>query len=98
MSILQDEWVENTREAIDKLSTHVDKGSMEKLLQVYTLETDIDIKEDLRNEIESIIGVYEPQLLLSERPVIVAPSQDDVSGDIEIGTVFQGDIPVGFLK
>jgi len=95
---LQDEWVENTRETIEKLSTYVNKDSMEKMLQVYTLESDIDLKEDLRSEIESILGIYEPQLWQSDRPVIVAPSQDDVAGDIEIGTIFQGDISVGFFK
>jgi len=95
---MQDEWVENTRETIEKLSTYVNKYSMEKMLQVYTLESDIDLKEDLRSEIESILGVYEPQLWLADRPVIVAPSQNDITGDVEVGTIFQGDIPVGIFK
>jgi len=98
VSQLQDEWVENTREVIGRLSTYVDKESMGKLVWLYTLESNPELKEELRNEIESVLGVYEPRLWESERPVIVAPSEDEVAGDIEIGTVFQGDIPVGNFK
>jgi len=95
---LQDEWIENAREVIGKLSTYLNKDSMEKLVQLYALESNSELKEELRNEIESILGVYEPELWWSDRPVIAAPSQDDVDGDIEIGTIFQGDIPVGNFK
>jgi hypothetical protein len=95
---LLDDWVENNRELIGKLSTYLNKDSMEKLIQLYTLESSPELKEVLKNEIESVLGVYELRLWQSERPVIVAPSQDEIDGDIEIGTVFQGDIPVGNFK
>jgi len=95
---LQDEWVETTRDLIGKLCTHVNKDSMEKLLQLHAIEDDPTLKEETRAEIESILGLYEPELWWSDRPVIAAPSQDEVDGDIEIGTIFQGDIPVGNFK
>jgi hypothetical protein len=89
-----DEWNENRREIIGKLSMFVDKDSMEKLVWLSNLESNLEQKWELRNDVDAILGVYEPWLWQSERPVIVAPSQDKVDGDIEIGVVSQGDYPV----
>lgn len=95
---MQDEWVETARDLIGKLSCYIHKDSLEKLVQLCTLEDNPQQKEEMKTEVESILGIYESKIWESERPVIPAPSQDDVNGDIEIGTVFQGDIPVGIFK
>ena len=95
---MQDEWVETTRDTAGKLGCYVNKDSIDRLLQLYAIEDDPQQKEKMKAEIESILGIYESELWLSERPVIAAPSQDDVDGDIEIGTIFQGDTPAGDFK
>ncbi len=89
------DWVEETKERVGKLGCYVNQDAMMGLLQNYIVENDPALKNDLRTEIDSILNIYEPRLWSSDRPVIEAPQQHDVNGDIQIGTIYQGDVPSG---
>jgi DNA helicase HerA-like ATPase len=62
---------------------------MEKMLWSYCFD-DVDGKDELRQDVESILGAYSPNLLFSKRPVLAPPDLDGLQG-IRIGRVVVGD-------
>lgn len=82
-------WVDETRELISRMNSQVDQEAFDRLLGLYLIEDDPREKSKLRYEIESILGVFAPQLLFSKKPVTSCPS--DSEGQIVLGNVMQGD-------
>lgn len=90
--IALDEWIDEVRDTAAKLSQYVDPKMIDKLLQVYFVSGHKE-KQRLRNDVETILGAHMPKLMQSQRTVMPAPT--DLEGEIEIGTIMQGDSPVG---
>jgi len=90
-----DEWIEETRDTAAKLSQYVDPKQIDKLLEIYMISGRKERKR-LRNDVESILGAHMPKLMQSQRTVMPAPS--DLKGELEIGTIVQGDLAVGKFK
>jgi len=82
-------WVDETKELISRMNSQVDQEAFERLLGLYLIEDDPREKSKLRNDIESILGVFAPQLLFSKKPVTSSPP--DSEGQIVLGNVMQGD-------
>jgi hypothetical protein len=82
-------WIDETRELISRINSHVDQETFERLLGLYLIEDDPREKSRLRSEIEAVLGVFAPQLLFSKKPVLYSPSDSD--GQIVLGNVMQGD-------
>jgi hypothetical protein len=82
-------WVDETRDLISRMNSQIDQEAFERLLGLYLIEDDPNQKSELRNEIESILGIFAPQLLFSKKPVLSSPS--DTEGRIVLGNVMQGD-------
>jgi DNA helicase HerA-like ATPase len=82
-------WVDETKEMVSRLNSHLDQDTFEKLFAIYLMEDDSSEKSLIRNNIESILGVYAPQLLFSKKPTLQAPV--DSGGQILIGNIMQGD-------
>jgi len=103
---MYDEWVEDTKRLIDRLSPCLNVESMTQLLNVYLLEDDPRRRWEVRNEIEAVLGAYKPRVLNSERPVFPAPPADKMVGGIRLGRTVVGDygfgpdfrIPLGLLS
>jgi len=85
------EWIENTKDVIGKLNCYLNQKTMEKLLKLYVTEEDPEQKEKIREEIESILGIYSPQLYFSKKPMLESPQLEKCSGEIALGTIMQGD-------
>jgi len=83
------EWIREVRENAGKLASHIDKDAMDRLLLIYTLES--DNKEEIKQEIDSLIDTFSDELLLSNKPVLEYPSRIEAEGEIEIGRIMQGD-------
>jgi hypothetical protein len=82
--------MEKTRQTIEKLNCYLDQKSMEKLLGLYAVEDDPDQKQEIKTDIETILGSYAPHLLFTEKPLLQSPQLDECSGEIVLGTVMQG--------
>ncbi len=90
-----DEWIDETRDTAAKLSQHVDPKQIDKLLEIYMISGHEE-KKRLRNDVESILGAHMPKLIQSQRTVMPTPT--DLEGELEIGTIVQGDVNVGKFK
>jgi len=90
----QMEWVETTRERINRLAGQLNKDVLNMML--YDCITQDDSKQSYKqmDELESLLATYEPRLWESSRPVIPAPSQQDLEGELKLGMVYQGDVPM----
>jgi hypothetical protein len=88
-----DEWVEETKETIDKLSQHVNAESLNMLLNLYVLTENEDDKESIRQDVETILGPGLQLLLNSESSFLPVPP--GFNGEIVFGKVAQGDKRVG---
>ncbi len=86
-----DEWIEETRDTAAKLSQYIDPKTIDKLLEIYMISGHKE-RERLRNDIESILGAHMPRLIQSQRTVLPAPTE--LKGELEIGTIVQGDLNV----
>jgi hypothetical protein len=93
--LTQDEWLEETKLLIDQLSTCLNAESMMQLLNVYLLEEDAREKQELRLEIQTLLGIYKPRLLNSTRSVFPAPPEDKMTGGIRLGQIVVGDYGFG---
>lgn len=91
------EWADEIKR-LAKRTGSLGENALQGLLNLYFISDDVREKQDIREDIESLVGVGLPKLLCSERPVLVAPSQEDVGGSITIGTIMQGDRAVGEFK
>jgi len=87
-------WTEETRERIDKLAGHLNKNMLQLMLYDCVTEDDPKLSVERRDELESLLGTYEPMLWESSRPVIAAPEQQDLEGELMLGKVYQGDMAV----
>jgi len=83
------EWVEEIREIAGKLSPHIDRDFIDRLLLLYTLEN--DDREKIREEIDSLVSTFSNELLLSEKPILELPSKSESIGEIKLGRVCQGE-------
>jgi hypothetical protein len=86
------EWMERTRHTIEKLNCYLDQRSIERLLGLYALEDDPNQKQEIKTDIETIIGSYAPQLLFTDKPLLKSPQLDECSGELAFGTIMQGDM------
>lgn len=82
-------WVDETREFLSRLNSHLDMEIFENYFSIYLMEEDPEEKERVRNDIESILGIYAPKLLFSKKPVLKAPPESP--GQITLGNVMQGE-------
>lgn len=82
-------WVDETRDLISRMNSQLDQQAFDRLLGLYLIEDDPKEKSKLRNDIESVVGMFAPQLLFSKKPVTTSPS--DSEGQIILGNVMQGD-------
>jgi hypothetical protein len=87
-----DEWVEETKETIDKLSQHVNYQSLKMLLDLYVITDDED-RENIRHDIETILGPGLQLLLENESQYFPVPPA--FNGEVVFGTVVQGNKQVG---
>ncbi len=85
---MYDEWVEDTLLRFNRLS-HLIHPNAKQLLIAYSLEEDHNKKEELRDEIESMLGAYETRFLTHQRHVFASPT--NVTGELILGTVVVGD-------
>lgn len=88
------EWAEATRERIDRLAGHLNGDMLRMMLYDSITEDDPRMAGESRDELESLLGAYEPRLWDSQRPVITAPKQKDLEGELRLGRVYQGDVPM----
>lgn len=82
-------WVDETKEMVSRLNSHIDQETFEKLFALYLMEDDAGEKAIIRNNIESVLGIYAPQLLFSKKPTLQAPVE--FGGQVVIGNVMQGE-------
>jgi len=71
--------------------------ALQGLLSLYFNSEDRE-KEEIKEDVEFFIDYGLPSLLFSKRPVLVAPSPQDIDGSIVIGKIMQGDKEVGEFK
>ena len=88
-----DEWVEETKETIDKLSQHVNSESLKTLLDLYVITDSEEDKHSIRQDIETILGPGLQLLLNSESSFLPVPPE--FNGEIVLGTVIQGNKRIG---
>jgi hypothetical protein len=88
-----DEWVEETKETIEKLSQHVNAESLKTLLNLYVITDNDGEKQSIRQDIETILGPGLQLLLENESPYFPVPPA--FNGEIVFGTVVQGNKRVG---
>ena len=93
--MIDDDWVEETKRLIDRLSLIVPGEAMRQLLNVYLLEHDQRKKTKARNKLDAITGVYRPLILNSESPVFATPPVDKMLGEIKLGRTVVGDYGLG---
>jgi hypothetical protein len=89
-----DEWVEETKETIDKLSRHVNAGSLNRLLNFYVLTDSDEDKQAIKLDIETLLGPGKQLLLESENLFMPVPPEK-FEGEVCIGTIVQGGKQVG---
>jgi len=80
-----DEWVEETKETIEKLSQHVNAESLKTLLDLYVITDNEEDKQTIRQDVETILGPGLQLLLNSENSFLPVPP--GFNGDIVFGTV-----------
>jgi len=88
------EWTEATRERIDRLAGHLNGDMLRMMLYDSITEDDPRRAGESRDDLESLLASYEPRLWDSQRPVITAPKQMDLEGELRLGKVYQGDVPM----
>jgi hypothetical protein len=88
-----DEWVEETKETIEKLSQHVNAESLKTLLDLYVITDSDEDRASIRQDIETILGPGLQLLLNTESAFLPVPP--GFNGEIEFGTVVQGSKAVG---
>jgi len=88
-----DEWVEETKETIEKLSQHVNADSLKTLLDLYVITDSEEDKQSIRQDVETILGPGLQLLLDSENSYLPVPPE--FNGEILFGTVVQGNKRVG---
>jgi hypothetical protein len=88
----QNEWVENRRKLIRKLSAIVPEKPMEQLVYLSLLG------EVPPNDVDLVLNAYLPQLWNSDNPVLESPSSDFTNPEVDLGVIYQGDIPIGPFK
>jgi hypothetical protein len=73
------------------MNLHFNQDLIEQLLSLYLIEEDSRTKQELKEDIDSIMGSRIPLLLFSQKPMLPAPKKDEINGDIQIGRVIQGE-------
>jgi len=92
---MDSEWVDETRARIERLDGYLDKGILDALLLESQLEVDTDKQKQSKSELEALLSSFEPMLWEVKRPIMKAPSSNELTGDLYLGTVYNGDIPAG---
>lgn len=87
MEAAEKEWIQEVRETVGKLP--LDRDAVNQLLYVYAIEN--NERERIKEEIDELVSAFSDELLLSEKPLLEAPSRLEAGGEIEIGRVFQGE-------
>jgi len=83
------EYVEEVKEIAEKLNCHIRGGSIKSLLKCYLL-ADENEKGEIKEDIDSIVGIHLPKLIFSRKPMLPSPKKNEINGEIKIGKVFQG--------
>jgi hypothetical protein len=89
-----EDWVEETKATIEKLSQHIDVNSANMLLNFYVLTDSEEDKEIIRQDIETILGPGKQLLLESENSFMRVPPEQ-LDGEIVLGTIIQGAKRIG---
>ncbi|MEM2271945.1 MAG: DUF87 domain-containing protein [Archaeoglobaceae archaeon] len=89
------EWMEELKQLAGKTGILNDKA-FKSLLSIYLLSEGQE-KQEIREELESLIELGLPSLVCSERPVLAAPFEK-FNGSLVIGEIMQGDKAVGEFK
>jgi hypothetical protein len=89
-----DEWVEETKETIERLSEHINVNGAKRLLAVYVVTDVEEEKRSIRQDIETILGPGKQLLLESENSFMRVPPEE-LDGEIVLGTIIQGGKRVG---
>jgi hypothetical protein len=63
---------------------------MEKLFKAYAL-SDPNEKQELKEDIESILSIHAPKLFFSKKPILEIPSKEESNGQIILGNILHGD-------
>ncbi|MGB9760379.1 MAG: ATP-binding protein, partial [Thermoproteota archaeon] len=89
MDEFESEWIEQTREIASRLAPNIDKDFVEKLLFVYALEN--DDKQEVKQEIDSLIDTFSYELFFSKKPILECPSKEEADDEVKIGKIMQGE-------
>ncbi|MCW4002633.1 MAG: DUF87 domain-containing protein [Candidatus Bathyarchaeota archaeon] len=85
------EYIASVKEKLSKINHGVDPQVLNLLYADYLQEDDAESKEEQRSFIEEILRWHLPDLALSKKPLLSAPSPEDCCGDLIVGTVTQGE-------
>jgi hypothetical protein len=83
------EYVERVKEVTEKLNCYIKESNIKSLLNYYLL-ADENEKSEVKEDIDSIIGIHLPKLVFSRKPMLKSPEKDEIDGEIKIGKIFQG--------
>ena len=81
------EWAASRKELAERLNCHLNQKAIQKLIVVSLIDEDPSIKED----VDTILGIYAPYLLFSKKPMLPSPSPEESDGQIILGNIVQGD-------
>ena len=83
------EYIEQVKEIAEKLNCHIKESNIKPLLKYYLL-ADENEKGDVKEDIDSLIGIHLPKLVFSRKPMLQSPEKNEINNEIKIGKVFQG--------
>ena len=86
---MERDWIDYVRDHSDKL-VQIKRDFIEGMLIAYMLEDGME-REAIKSEIDSILDVYSRELLLSKKPFLSIPSEEEAGGEIILGRVLQGE-------
>jgi len=89
-----DDWVQETKETIEKFSEHINADAANRLLNFYVLTDSEEDKQSIKQDIETILGPGKQLLLESEEPFMQVPTKE-LDGEIVLGTIIQGGKRIG---
>ena len=85
---MDQEWIKEVMEKTERLSPFLEKDLVRKLLTIYTLENG---SEEIKQEIDSLLGIFSNRLIFSEKPMLECPEKEIIGGEIKVGKVMHGE-------
>lgn len=83
------EYVEGVKEIAERLNCYVKKDTIKKLSKYYLLAEDSE-RDEIKEDIDDLLGFHLPRLVFSEKPMLPSPEREEIDGEIKIGRVTQG--------